>query len=762
MFSKIQFTAVRLSCAALLFTLLNSVAGAGPLEDLQPGQWYAAPNSQMSSVDPCPNNNCAYSGAGGQRAVISDWNGGAFATRYGTKGGFIAWGGGHNGYLGNEIYVFDLGTLTWERVTEPVSNPSCSYGEAELQNGSPCSPHNYDYIDYHPGTNSFIKLGSASDHTQGGSGSPRVHLYSFDTNTWRRGARKPSYVTGTGATSAYDPNRDVFWYLPAYDVAFAKYDPNANGGAGQWTDYVNFGIEIDGNAAIDPVRDLYVVVEGRSSNRTFALDLKNPNLPGIPLNTTGDRTIEQTKANGFDWDPVSGQFVGWAGGTQVYTLKPPATGDWRTAQWVWSRVNPAAGNTVTPTAPQGVGTYSRWRYVPNLNLFILVNAHNQNVFFYKLSQGGGVTNPNITFSASPTSIAPQGTTNLTWSVADANACTASAAPAASGWSGSKALSGTQTIGPIAASTAFTLACTSSDGGSANRTVNVTVASSTPAPTVNFSANPTSVALNAFATLQWTTSNATSCTGSGGLAGWPGAKGTQGSESVGPFLGNASFNLSCTGAGGTTQRTVAVSLLAAPGVTFSANPTTVTSGARSTLTWSSTNATACAATGGWSGAKATSGSEQTPVLNATTNFVLECTGLGGATERTVTVTVNGTPSAPVVTLSASPATVDVNGSATLTWTSTNANSCTASDAWSGSKATSGSQSTGALSNTQTYTLTCTGAGGSAGASTTVTVSPGGGGGGGGTSTDSGGGSLGWLSIAGLAMLLFARRRRGIAV
>jgi hypothetical protein len=48
----------------------------------------------------------------------------------------------------------------------------------------------------------------------------------------------------------------------------------------------------------------------------------------------------------------------------------------------------------------------------------------------------------------------------------------------------------------------------------------------------------------------------------------------------------------------------------PTVTLTASPTTVTSGQTSTLTWTSANATACTATGGWSGSKATSGSAAT--------------------------------------------------------------------------------------------------------------------------------------------------------
>ena len=46
----------------------------------------------------------------------------------------------------------------------------------------------------------------------------------------------------------------------------------------------------------------------------------------------------------------------------------------------------------------------------------------------------------------------------------------------------------------------------------------------------------------------------------------------------------------------------------PTVTLSANPGTVASGGSTTVTWSSTNATSCAASGSWSGAKNTSGTQ----------------------------------------------------------------------------------------------------------------------------------------------------------
>ena len=134
--------------------------------------------------------------------------------------------------------------------------------------------------------------------------------------------------------------------------------------------------------------------------------------------------------------------------------------------------------------------------------------------------------------------------------------------------------------------------------------------------------------------------------------------------------------------------------------------------RAVLTWSATNATSCTASGAWSGAKATSGSQSTGALKANATYSLTCTGSGGSATQSATVSVTSPTPAPTVSLAASPSSIASGGSSTLTWSTTNATSCTASGAWTGSKATSGSQSTGALTANASYSLTCTGTGGSA--------------------------------------------------
>ena len=95
------------------------------------------------------------------------------------------------------------------------------------------------------------------------------------------------------------------------------------------------------------------------------------------------------------------------------------------------------------------------------------------------------------------------------------------------------------------------------------------------------------------------------------------------------------------------------------LSISANPASVTSGASSTLTWTSTGATSCAASGAWSGLKATSGSQSVIVPNGLSTYALSCSGPGGSASNTVVIGAGTTPPA-LYALN-----VTVSGSGTVT-------------------------------------------------------------------------------------------------
>lgn len=159
----------------------------------------------------------------------------------------------------------------------------------------------------------------------------------------------------------------------------------------------------------------------------------------------------------------------------------------------------------------------------------------------------------------------------------------------------------------------------------------------------------------------------------------------------------------------------------PVLSFAANPSSVTSGGSSTLTWSATNVTSCTASRAWSGSKAFSGSQSTGALTAATTYRLACTGAAGTITKDVTVSLAAvSPTTPTLSLTASPVSVTSGGAATISWSATNVSGCTASGSWSGTRSPSGNESTGALTSTKTYTLACTGSGGSVNKSVSVSV------------------------------------------
>lgn len=275
---------------------------------------------------------------------------------------------------------------------------------------------------------------------------------------------------------------------------------------------------------------------------------------------------------------------------------------------------------------------------------------------------------------------------------------------------------------------------------------------TSAPQVTLSANPLQVSTNGTTVLQWTATNATACTASGG---WTGSQPTSGSATSAPLTASTLFTLTCTGSGGSASQSVTVTVASSPApptVSLTASPTSVSSGGTTTLSWSSTNATACTASGAWSGAQPTSGTHASGPLSSDSTFTLTCTGTGGTAALSATVTVAANTPAPTVTLTASPTSVAAGGMTTLSWNSTDATGCTASGGWSGTRPTSGSESSAALQAATTFTLSCTGAGGSAAqsASVSVTAAP--------TVKSGGGGAMQPLALAALGLVPLLRRQR----
>jgi hypothetical protein len=147
--------------------------------------------------------------------------------------------------------------------------------------------------------------------------------------------------------------------------------------------------------------------------------------------------------------------------------------------------------------------------------------------------------PSVSLSASSTLVDPGGTVSLRWSSAGADGCTASG-----GWSGSRPLNGSEVVGPLPATTTYTLSCSGSGGGSV-RQVTIAVNDGNGA-WVQLSAAPPYVESGGTSTLSWNATGATGCTAGGG---WTGAQPASGSFTVGPIDATTTYQLNCEGPDG---------------------------------------------------------------------------------------------------------------------------------------------------------------------------------------------------------------------
>jgi probable HAF family extracellular repeat protein len=160
----------------------------------------------------------------------------------------------------------------------------------------------------------------------------------------------------------------------------------------------------------------------------------------------------------------------------------------------------------------------------------------------------------ITISASAAAVTTGTAVKLTWTVSPGATCTATGGSAADGWTGTVALSGTQSVTESTAGTyAYGLLCTA---GSLSQSKQTTVNVTGPTLSVSLTASPTTITSGNSTTLTWSSANAKTCLASGGGTddGWAGTmRATAGSAAITEPVVVASplpitFTLTCSNSG----------------------------------------------------------------------------------------------------------------------------------------------------------------------------------------------------------------------
>jgi hypothetical protein len=319
----------------------------------------------------------ALEGTGGCAMAINAWSGGVFDER---QRKLLVIGGGHMDYWGNEVYGFDLASGTWTLV-KPASRLGTAGRPSEpMPDGNPVSRHTYDGLAFMRHLGQVFMFGGATAP----NGYSVNSTWWFDTasGVWRaKDNAPPSGVGHYYMASAYDPVTRMVYVRN--ESAFFSYDPDADRWSGPIVDFGRSPRMKTYNyrrAVVLPAQRLFLaaggVLEKSAAPDVFIYHLDSQHEVTADYPMRGDTSVISVPAPGLDADLRTGSLVAWSGGAPA--IMDPAT-------WSWRRGS-ARG---APAQAVVNGTFGRFRYIPYLNVFILVNRADEDVHFYKLTSGCG-------------------------------------------------------------------------------------------------------------------------------------------------------------------------------------------------------------------------------------------------------------------------------------------------------------------------------------------------------------------------------------
>jgi hypothetical protein len=371
---RIRFSLVT---SALLFSFHIPRNSPGDLP-AKPG-WYSVPDSALESV--CPAGTQEYDFRGNCKNVIAAWNGGVADTKLNR---LIIWGGGHADYSGNEIYAFDLNSMRIERLNDPSPVNSTGKCVETLSDGKPNSRHTYAGLAYIAHANQLFSFGGALN--QCGFFSNVTWTLDLATVQWRD--MKPEGGTPAalpGAIAAYDPVSHTVFLHDTADLWQYDFDKNRYKRLGG-----NQAVNYHMNGVIDPKRRIFLAIgaAGSAGGGLKVISIApGSNYAMHDWTNSASSTCGPLLSAGYPglaYDSVLDRIVGWPNfGDTVYLLDPDTKSCTSTT---FSGGPPDSTHQGSPHTSNG--TYGRFRYFPDKDVFVLVNQASSNAFTLRLDFSG--------------------------------------------------------------------------------------------------------------------------------------------------------------------------------------------------------------------------------------------------------------------------------------------------------------------------------------------------------------------------------------
>jgi hypothetical protein len=320
-------------------------------------------------------------GVAGFSAITEGWNSAAYASRHGTSGSMIVFGGGHNDYFGSDVHAFDLASREWRRIADGYVfggdddyGAGARYPNSVYPDGSPLPPHTYGYVQYDPVGNDYVLLKGQIELGPDVKAVAIPHLFNLDRLAWRRGPQHPTAILNSGGWTTWDALRRMAWGHSGDDgggnafIGFSPDGDNEDGTFGRWS--CHFPNKLRGVAnhnamQIDPVRDI-IVVSVHAQDALYAIDPADPGREIIRLKSAGSQPVLRPCA-AMEYAPNIDRLVYFSPldrGTVYAIAAPlgPTSRDEFGEPWTWRAYEPAA-DTLDPISDAA----SRSRYPVNLS-----------------------------------------------------------------------------------------------------------------------------------------------------------------------------------------------------------------------------------------------------------------------------------------------------------------------------------------------------------------------------------------------------------
>ncbi|MFZ0878149.1 MAG: kelch repeat-containing protein [Candidatus Acidiferrales bacterium] len=340
--------------------------------------WYDVPGTKLESV--CPPDGFKgidYPFASRCSGVIREWSSGIADTR---RNRLILWGGGHNGYAGNELYAFELDTMQLRRLNDPSPIAACQQATPD---GRANTRHTYGGLAYIAHADRMFVFGGVPYCPPAGNSSSDTWTLNLENLEWKRmdpvrGGGPSGYYNGT--VSAYDAASKLV-FVQDRKTGFWSYDFDTN-----TYRYLNnhAALTLHTNAVIDVKAELFLTF-GDGKIQAISIASRSHYSQQDRSKAQGCDGLSQSVSPGLAYDSVLDRIVGWPDFGATVFLYDSKTNSCTTQTLAGSSPEDSA-HTGGPGTSNG--TFGRFQFFPASDVFALANDWNIDIHTLRLPSPG--------------------------------------------------------------------------------------------------------------------------------------------------------------------------------------------------------------------------------------------------------------------------------------------------------------------------------------------------------------------------------------